>query len=192
MKRILTLVITFSLFSSFSFGQMEMVEKIEVRKDPFKYYAEPGSVHHNLQLAVGFWTEKATMWATPSSEPISNSMNCSINMILGNRYQVATHTGDFNGFPFEGISTLAYDTASKKFTSTWIDNMGTGMMILEGTADATGKVITSIGTTTNPANGEKLKVKEVYTIIDQNHHQMEMYTTYKGKEFKSMEIFLNK
>jgi len=192
MRRILNLVIAFSLLSSFSFGQMEMIEKTEVRKDPFAYDAEPGSVHHNLRMAAGFWSEKVTMWETPTSEPVDNKMKCNITMILGNRYQVATHTSDFNGFPFEGISTLAYDTASKKFTSTWIDNMGTGMMVLEGTADATGKVITSYGSTTDPSTGEKLKVREIYTVVNENEHKMEMYTTINGKEFKSMEILLNK
>jgi hypothetical protein len=34
--------------------------------------------------------------------------------------------------PFEGISTLGYDNAKKTFFSTWIDNMGTGMMVMEG------------------------------------------------------------
>jgi len=192
MKQILTLVIAFSLFSSFSFGQMEMIQKTEVRKDLLAYESEPGSVHYNLRLASGFWSEKVAMWTSPTAEPIYNKMNCTVTMILGNRYQVSTHTGDFNGFPFEGISTLAYDTASKKFTSTWIDNMGTGMMVLEGTADATGKIITSAGTTTDPATGQKLKVREIYTIIDESHHQMEMYTTVNGKEFKSMEMFLDK
>ena len=78
MRRILNLVIAFSLLSSFSFGQMEMIEKTEVRKDPFAYDAEPGSVHHNLRMAAGFWNEKVTMWETPTSEPIDNKMKCNM------------------------------------------------------------------------------------------------------------------
>lgn len=31
------------------------------------------------------------------------------------------------------MSLLAYDNARKLFISTWIENVGTGMMVLEGT-----------------------------------------------------------
>ena len=40
------------------------------------------------------------------------------------------------GMPFQGMSTMAYDNGKKTFMSTWIDNMGTGILETEGTYDA--------------------------------------------------------
>lgn len=49
------------------------------------------------------------------------------------------------GMPFEGHGTLAYDNHRKMFVSTWIDNMGSGIMVLEGTYDDASKTLTLMG-----------------------------------------------
>ena len=41
--------------------------------------------------------------------------------------------------------TIGYDNRTKKYQMTWRDTMTTSTMIFEGTADATGKVITFTG-----------------------------------------------
>ena len=113
------------------------------------------------------------------------------SMILGDRYQMSKHTGSFEGMPFEGVSITAYDNAKKMFVSTWMDNMGTGIMKLSGTWDAATKTLTSTGTQTDPSrNGKDCTVREVFKVIDDNNHLMEMYgpDPMTGKEFKAMEV----
>ena len=36
--------------------------------------------------------------------------------------------------------------------------------------------------------GGQVDVREVFTVIDDNNHKMEMYMTQDGKEIKTMEI----
>jgi hypothetical protein len=90
--------------------------------------------------------------------------------------------------PFEGISTLGYDNAKKVFMNSWIDNMGTGIMQLQGTWDPASKTINFTGTSVDPATGKDMNVRETFTLVDNNTQMMTMYMTQDDKEYKSMEI----
>src|SRR5438045_2588357 len=99
-----------------------------------------------------------------------------------------------------GVSILAFagalsvvrsdDKRKKNYTSVWIDEMSTGMMITEGTADASG-VVTSEGAVTDPLSGKSMKVKEVSTELDKDHRKYELHMadpTGGEKMMKLMEI----
>jgi hypothetical protein len=83
---------------------------------------------------------------------------------------------------------MAYDNAKKVFISTWIDNMGTGIMTMEGTYDSTSKTMTMKGKMVDPTTGKDCDVREVMTFVDDNTQKMEMYCTMHGKEMKTMEM----
>ena len=152
-------------------------------------YMTPGEVHAMLAKSNGEWNQEVTMWMDPAAPPTKSKSTCTNTMILGGRYQQSVHKGNFNGMPFEGISTLAYDNAKKMFISTWIDNMGTGIMYLEGKYDPVTKSVTSTGKTVDPMTGKDMAVREVFTMVDDNTQTMTMYMTGDdGKEFKTMEI----
>jgi hypothetical protein len=113
-------------------------------------------------------------------------------MVMGGRYQQSTHTGTMMGKPFEGQGTLAWDNARKMFINTWIDNMGTGIMYMEGTWDDATKSATFKGKTYDPMNGKDMDIKQVWTAVDDNTQKLEMFTTQDGQEFKTMEIMLTR
>src|SRR5215470_4588351 len=46
------------------------------------------------------------------------------------------------GLGIQGMAVEGYDNVKKKFVSSWIDNMGTAIMISEGTYDAGAKTLT--------------------------------------------------
>jgi len=156
-------------------------------------YATPGEVHKMLAKDNGVWTSEITSWMAPDS-PAVKSMGTAVNtMILGGRYQQSVHKSTFFGQPFEGISTLGYDNAKKTLISSWVDNMGTGMMIMEGTWDDKTKSVTSKGKMVDPTTGKDVEVREVWKWIDDNNQLMEMYCTAHGKkEYKNMEIRLTR
>lgn len=156
-------------------------------------YMTPGDVHKMMASWDGEWNGEITMWMAPDTPPSKSTSTCTNKMLLGGRYQSSMHTGSFSGMPFEGISTLAYDNARKTFVSSWIDNMGTGMMVLEGPWDAATKSITFKGTSVDPMTGKEMKVREVFHVIDDKTQKMEMYmSTPDGKEYKSMEILFTR
>ena len=156
-------------------------------------YMAPGEQHKMLILDSGTWNEEMTMWMKPGAEPTKNIMTAETKMIYGDRYQETIHKGDFMGMPFEGKSTLAFNKASQEYTSTWIDNMSTGIMVITGKYDEATKTINFSGTTVDPVTKKEKPIRETYTIVDENTRKMEMFDVdYTGKEYKSMEIIMTR
>jgi hypothetical protein len=151
-------------------------------------YMTPGKFHQMMAKDDGTWNEEITMWMDPSAPPTKSTATAENRMIMGGRYQESVHKGDFNGMPFEGRSILGYDNAKKVYVSNWIDNMGTGMMYMEGQWDQKLNGIVFRGKSVDPMTGKELPVREVFRIIDDNTQIMEMYDSRMGKEMKTMEI----
>jgi len=151
-------------------------------------YMTPGPMHQMMAKWNGDWNEEVTFWMTPGAPPTKNTSTCTNTMIMGNRYQETRHTSVMNGMQFEGRGILGYDNAKKVFTSTWIDNMGTGIMTLEGKWDDKNKTIHFTGTSIDPMTGKNENIREEFKLVDDNNQIMEMYMSQDGKEYKSMEI----
>jgi hypothetical protein len=133
-----------------------------------------------------------TFWSEPNGKSEKAASIAVVRMILGGRYQEADYKGTMMGQPFEGKSTLAYNNASQEYTKTFIDNMGTGMMVAMGKYDEKTKSMELKGEMVNPLNGKKTPYREVYTIVDPTTRKMEMFDTKNGTEYKSMEIIMKK
>ena len=151
-------------------------------------YMTPADMQKMMGSWDGEWTEEIKMWMAPGAPEQKMEASCVNRMILGGRYQESTHKGDFGGMPFEGIGTLAWDNAGKYFINTWVDNFGTGMMVLKGNWNAATKTIELKGEMTDPMTGKPTAVREILKIIDDNTQVMEQYGVKDGKEFKNMEI----
>ena len=152
-------------------------------------YATPSKAHEMLAKDTGTWDAEMTFWMPESPEPQKATSVATYKMILNGKYQEGVFKGDMWGMPFEGRGTTAYDNASKQFITTWIDNMGTGMLVSRGQYDETSKTITFSGAMVDPVTGKEKKVKEIITYIDDNTQKMEMFDIdANGKEFKNMEI----
>ncbi|MCO4291822.1 DUF1579 domain-containing protein [Solitalea sp. MAHUQ-68] len=152
-------------------------------------YMTPGEVHKMLAKDDGQWTYEMTAWMAPDAPPSKSTGTCVNKMILGGRYQQSTYKGTFMGQPFEGIATTAYDNGKKTFYSTWIDNMGTGIMWQEGQWDDASKTLTMMGKSYDPMKGKDCQSKSVMKWPDVNTQVMEMYMVMDdGKEFKTMEL----
>jgi len=154
-------------------------------------YATPGEMQKMLAKSDGNWVGETTMWMEKGSQPMMSKSEATNKMVFDGRYQMSTHKGDMMGMPFEGISIVGYDNSKKKFVSSWIDNMGTGIMNMEGVWNASTKSIEFKGKMTDPSRpGKDCNVREVFTFVDDNTQKMEMFgPDHKtGKEFKTMEI----
>lgn len=156
-------------------------------------YATPGPHHKHLDALVGKWTYTGKWWMAPDAPAEEMKGDAEYTWILDGHYIKLTSTSpaDPAGGPaFEGLGMFGYDNFTKDYFSTWMDSMGTGIMILRGTCDADGKTFKFAGTCPDPMTGEKeKKCREVVTMLEKDKHNFEMYTTGPdGKEFKCMEI----
>lgn len=155
-------------------------------------YGTPGTAHKMMADENGTWKCDMTFWMEPNGKPQKASSTAVSKMILGGRYQESNYKGMMMGQPFEGKSTLAFNNANKEYTTTFIDNMGTGMVVATGTYDEKSKSINFKGDMVNPLNGKKTPYREIYTIVDATTRKMEMFEVKKGQEYKSMEILMKK
>lgn len=155
-------------------------------------YMTPGKEHKMMAEEVGKWSVEMTFWHEPGAQPEKATSNAEVKMIFDGKYQEMTYNGTVMGMAFEGKSLISFDNAAKEYTSIWIDNMGTGMMVMKAKPGKDGKVINFSGTMVNPVNGKAEPYREVYTIVDANTRKMEMYGTKNGKEFKCMEIVMKR
>ena len=154
-------------------------------------FMTPSDPHKMLAKMDGEWDEDITFWMDPAN-PQQMKAACGNRMILGGRSQETKHTGDFGGMPFEGISTVGYDNVLKKYVSTWVDNMGTGIMYMEGTWDEKTKTINFAGSMTEPMEGKAVKIKQELKIIDDNTQELTQYQEKGGKMVKTMYIKLTR
>jgi hypothetical protein len=114
--------------------------------------------------------------AGPSSEPTVSKATAEMHLLLGGRYLQQTVKGEMMGMPFEGIGCTGFDNIKQKYVATWMDNFGTAISIMSGTADQTGTVITMWGAMDEPMTGERDKpVKYVTRLIGKDKHTFESH-----------------
>ena len=152
--------------------------------------ATPGPQHEMLKKLAGDWSAKVRFQMDPSQPWQESASTSTVTMLMDGRYCQEVVSGEMMGGPFNGIGLTGYDNVIGKYVGTWIDNMGTGIETMQGTADASGKVITWVGTMSDPVTGKPSKNRMVTTIVDDDHHTLEMYAVPPGakKEMKTMTI----
>lgn len=152
-------------------------------------FMTPGDNHKLLASRVGTWDLAVKMWQVPGGEPTESMATSESTAIMDSRYVIDKVKGEFGGMPFEGMATTGYDNGLQKFVSTWVDNMGTGIMFSEGTYDASTKTFSYAATSTDPMTGKTMKTRSTERWTGADSFVMEMFGPGPdGKEFKMMEI----
>ncbi len=158
--------------------------------------SKPGENHKLLEGTVGTWTYSVKWWMSPEAAPSESTGTSVARAVMGGRYVITDHTGKMQmpgadgkmmDMEFKGMAVEGYDNAKKKFVSSWIDNMGTGIMNSEGTYDPAAKTFT-YNAEYEMMPGVKTKVRQVIKVTDKDHRTMEFYEDRGGKDVKTMEI----
>jgi hypothetical protein len=157
---------------------------------------KPGPNHKLLADGVGTWNYTVKFWMDPSGPPMESTGVAVVKAIMDGRFFVGDHSGKMQmpgpdgkmvDMEFKGMGIEGYDNAKKKFISSWVDNMGTGIMNSEGDYDAGTKTIT-YRAEFSPIPGVKTRIRETVQLEDKDHHKFQMYEDRGGKEVKTVEI----
>jgi hypothetical protein len=152
--------------------------------------------HKLLASTAGTWSYTVKMWMDPNGKPTESTGTAKREAIMDGRYVSGDYTGKFKmpgadgkiqEMNFHGMSMDGYDNVKKKFVSGWIDNMGTGIMTMDGTYDAATKTFTYTGEY-EMMPGMKEKVRQLIKMPDATHMTMEYYEDRGQGEAKTMEI----
>ena len=154
--------------------------------------------HKLLGDLAGTWNYTVKFWMSgdPTSKPQESKGTAVRKAIMGGRFysidvsgnmQMPGPDGKMKDFAFKGMGLEGYDNVKKKFVGTWVDNMGTGLMISEGAYDPASKTFTYTGEYEG-IPGMKQQIREVVKLVDKDHHTFEWYENRGGQEVKTMEI----
>jgi hypothetical protein len=169
-------------------GKLDMQKIMEV----YQKLATPGVPHKLLAKLTGSWITRTKGWMEPDQPPMQGTGTCEQKMLLDGRYLQQKYAGEMMGTPFTGINLIGYDNYTKKYVSTWIDSMSTGIYYFEGIASADGMTITQECNFDDPIKGPAAW-RSVTRILDHNTIAYEMYLTPKGgKEEKMMEMIMTR
>ena len=151
--------------------------------------------HKVLATTAGNYSYVVKMWMDPKGNPTESKGMATRRAIMDGRYVTGEYSGSFKmpgadgkmkDMNFKGMSLDGYDNVKQKFVSSWVDNMGTGIIILDGTYDAATKTFTYTGDA-EMAPGMKSKIREVIKMTDKGM-TLEYYEDRGQGEMKSMEI----
>jgi Protein of unknown function (DUF1579) len=170
-------------------------------EEMMKQMMEMSKLNDNHKLLAdmnGNWTYTIKMWMNPdpNAKPQESKGTAVRKSAMGGRYAMMDVTGKLQmpgpdgkmkDMQFKGMGIEGYDNAKKKFVSSWIDNMGTGIQFSEGTYDPASKTFT-YASEMEMMPGMKTPVREVLKMTDKDHMLMEWYETHGGQEKKTMEI----
>jgi hypothetical protein len=150
---------------------------------------QPGPEHKVLDPLVGTWNAKVKFWMDPSKPPQESEGVMKRQWIMDGRFIQEKYEGKAFGSTFQGMGLTGYDPLKKKYVGTWIDSLSCAIMIVHGDYDAKTKTLTSYSDDIDPYTGIKMKSRDVFRFVDDDHQVMEMYRTpEKGEEKKVMEI----
>ena len=155
----------------------------------WKEYGTPGPEHKVLDARVGKWDVVIKMFEPGNATPQQSQGTCEGKWILGGRFIQETAKGQWMGQPFEGIGTIGYDNLKDKYVSTWVDNMGTGVMVAEGTYDPATKTFTFTGNCPDVLAGKHTPFRSVEKFADADHATVQTFKPGPdGKEFLAGEM----
>jgi hypothetical protein len=158
--------------------------------------SKPGENHKLLQDLTGTWSYTVKMWPDPKAKPEESKGTATRKAILGGRYfqvdavgkmQMPGADGKPKEMEFKGMGIEGYDNVKKKFVGSWIDTMGTMIMLSEGSYDPATKTFNYTGEI-EMIPGMKQKIRETVKVVDKDHHMFEWYEDRGGQEAKTMEI----
>jgi hypothetical protein len=154
--------------------------------------------HKLLSSLDGNWNFNIKMWwnPDPDAKPQESKGTATRKSIMGGRYVVMDVTGrmqmpgedgKMKDMQFKGMGLEGYDNVKKKFVSSWVDNIGTGIQFSEGTYDPATTTLTYTSEM-EPMPGMKTTAREVIKIADKDHMNLEWYENQGSQEKKTMEI----
>ncbi len=175
-----------------SFSQGLSAQMTEAEGKAFTDFMTPGKIHAMMAKSDGDWKQSITFWMNPGAPPMQMNSTCHNEMVMGGRYQLSTSEGEMMGMPFKGQGLTGYDNVRNIFVTTWIDNMGTGIIYMEGKWNDATKAIEFAGKMTDPMAGKAIDARQVLTFMDDTHQKLEMFVMHGDQEFKSMEILISR
>jgi hypothetical protein len=116
--------------------QPEMTPAQKAEMEAYMKAGTPGAPHQALASTAGSYDLRIKSWHEPDGPAMEDTGTATRTMALGGRVLVEEVSSSMMGMSYTGRATTGFDNVSGKYWSTWNDSMSTGIMLSEGTCDA--------------------------------------------------------
>lgn len=148
---------------------------------------KPGPEHAVLKGHEGVWDATMESWEKPGAPPMV-SKGVETNTLMGGMWLVTDFKGEFMATPFLGHGVMGYDPGKKKYVSTWVDSLSTGLSLGDGTYDAASRTMTQ-WLEGPDMSGRMMRMRATSETKDADTRVFTMYAPGpNGKEFPGMRV----
>ena len=151
-------------------------------------YRTPAEQHKKMAKEVGTWEGELTQWMDPAAPPTKTKATNVVTMSMNGLFQVGNFTSTMMNKPMVGQSITGYDNARKMYVSTWVDNLGSGMIYMTGNFDEATQTLNFKGMQTDARTGGESELREEMKWTGDDAYTLTMYGAgMDGKEMKFLE-----
>ena len=170
----------------------EMTPEQKAEMEMYMKAAAPGPQHQWMASTAGNYDLKVKSWHEPGGPASEETATAVRTMTMDGRVLVEDVKGTMMGMTFMGHGMRGYDNVTGKYWGTWVDSMGTGVMVSEGSCDDQG-TCTFTGSWNDPVKKGVVTARMTSRWTSPTTEVFEMYAPDKsGKEMKMMEITYTK
>ena len=169
-----------------------MTPEMQAMMEAYQKAGTPGEEHKKLAAMAGTYDLTIKAWHAPNTPPTTDTGIATRKMILGDRVLVEEVTSQMMGQPYSGQGLHGFENVTGKYWATWNDSMSTGLMVSQGTCDASGACAFT-GSYNDPVTKKVTNSRMTTRWTDASTEVFEMYGPGPdGKEAKMMEITYKK
>ena len=147
-----------------------------------------GKFHKLLDRFTGTWNAEVKMFMDPSADPVVMPGKMTNEWVMDGRFLKQKFEGQMMGQKFAGVGYWGYNNVSKEYEGVWLDSMSTAISVSRGKPSASDKSFEMVSQESDPRTGEKVKVKSMIEVQDEDHHTYSRYHMTPGGPVKGLEI----
>lgn len=145
---------------------------------------KPGKAQNILAKDVGAWDCEVKIFVKGPQGPPSESKGVEVNrLVSGGLHLQTTFKCRILDQQFEGHGLMGYDSRSKKYIGTWVDNFSTTPAQLTARYDEKTNTLTVLSTVVD-GSGKELQQKQVTTWIDASKKKFEIFLVIEAGDKK--------